>query len=390
MESQLDTILSKILKEENNAIGVKNDPRYIEAVGGLVEALIIAPRVCFKVQSENFPLAALTTIFGYQNTVELLNDGAIEFLNWPHTFLLLEKHDPPVEGYNPFIFAKWGRPELWEPQNSCDAGLAFLGGLKEGDRRQISQRASRSMSAIPETAPTEAREAVLNAINSGNLEEMGVRRDQVLSALPEDVKRLVSGTMANLTEAAVLVEREMALYEAPETWNSLVRSATTVRSGGSIIRTASEILRAEKVPSIRELFTSGELTPDFIVKLRRSQEAKDFRQWLWSRPDPGDSDLVLDAYRSLFSKSNKRFSLNIGATGIVRTFGLTVAGTMLGSAIDSRVGPIAGGTAAWILANVAGTGLSLLDNLVEKISAGRGPRAFASRLRDEFILSDNE
>lgn len=388
LDSRLDPVLIKILKDERNALGIGRDHRYVDAICSLIEALIVAPRICFKVRNENFPLAALTTIFGPQGTLQLLSDGAIEFLNWPQEFLLLEKHDPPPEGYNPFLYAKWGPPELWEPQRSCDAGLAFVGGLTDADRRQLSHRASRAMSPITPTAPAEAREAVLNAISAGNLEDVGIRKDQVLSELPEQLKKFVSGTMADLAEAAVLVDREMALFDAPTTWNSLVRSATVIRSGDRVVHTASEILRAEKVPSIRELLRRGELTPGFVLELRKSREADDFRKWLWSRPDPSNPEHVLDAYRSLFSTAPRRLSLDIGVTEVIRTVGLTIVGSALGSAVDSGVGPLVGGTAAWILGNAAGSGMSLLDTLLEKISTGRGPRAFASRLRDRFLLGD--
>jgi len=111
---------------------------------------------------------------------------------------------------------------------------------------------------------------------------------------------------------------------------------------------------------------------------------KEFREWLWTRPDPATAKDVLDAYASLVvSGSKERLSYREWFK-IMRVVGVAFAGGTLGSAATAGLA----GAAAATVSNFVGAGVSHADLLIDRILKKKNPRRFAAVLRDEKVIAE--
>lgn len=386
----LDGISTAFLKQAPNTPDPHNrlQQRYAEAILSTSEALMVAPRVTFKVYGENVVLATLLRMYGVRGLEELLDDGSVRFILWRGFIGGLQDQSLIRQGILPIVHMNLDSSEHSDPEASCLAGMKWAANFERRDRRRLARLATKKTDLTPEGAPAETWEALIEAHKNNDFTVDGLPADRPLSqTTPDEQERLVV-LGGQLLEAAVLVENELDLYESDGTWRTMLQTAREVRSSGSVVSTAETILRMERVPSIRQLLLERKLTEADVLRLRRHPATAAFREWMWTRPDPGDAKAVLDEYASLFGGDKDR-SLPGKFLTMIRLVGLASAGLVLGDLASGAAGAVAGvvvGTAT----NIAvGTGLSYFNSLLESIKDRRSPRHFSSLLRDELALREH-
>jgi hypothetical protein len=359
--------------------------QYAEALLHVAEALMISPSVTFKVYGENVVLACLVRFFGLPAVETLLEEGSIEFILWRNNVASVQADDLIRQGINPIAAMGTFQTTVHrDPEASCLSGLNWLNGVVHLDRsqkRSLVRRAVKRMSLTPENAPSEVVEATMKAVHAGafgetDSESLIANRSTILTAA------------SRLFEASIIAERELDLHESADTWDAVRQIADEVNSASHIPAVVESILRDEEIPSIQSLVAAGTLTPSDILMLRHRRETSEFREWLWTRPDPSDAGDVLEAYRRIVMKNIQ--GSETPYLGHARIIALSVLGAVAGDAAAQAIGAgpiggIIGAAAASFAANTAvATILGEGDKLIDRIFQ-HNPRRFALLLRDTLF-----
>jgi|GEM_PF-2132033 len=386
--TEIDAIASNYLKRPDLPESVESNRKYASALLSIAEALIISPRVTFKVYGENVVLAVLTRMFGAKAVEELLDEGAIEFILW-RSFVGKPEQKVVDGGLSPLVYGNMTTAPHVDPVTSCISGLNWAPTLDRKICRSLGRAAAKRMDVTPVDASKECVQTVLAAYRDGRLADIGFDpRIPEQTLPPDECDRLMKFTQ-ELTESAVLFEREWNLYEAEDTWSAMLRIAAEVRSSGQVANVVEEILRTETLPSIWTLALHNEISFQDVLKLRRHSAVRDFQEWLWTQPNPADAKAVLEAYKAVVKESLKKDPLDNGWLQIFRLIGVTLLGGAVGGAIGGPLGAAAG-AAAHSVGEVAGeAGVSYGDLLLDKIRKGRSPRRFAALLRDQRIIKQS-
>jgi len=325
-------------------------------------------------------------MYGVRGVEELLDDGSVRFILWRGFIGGLEDQNLIKQGVLPIAPMTLNNSEHSDPEVSCLAGMKWAANFERRDRRRLAKLAAKKMDLTQENAPNDTWQALIEAHKHNVFAKSGLPADRPLSQTTPDEQRRLALLGGHLLEAAVLVENELDLHESDGTWDAILQTAREVRSSGAVINTAEQILRMERVPSIRQLLLERKLTEPDVLRLRRHPATAAFREWLWTRPDPSDANAVLEEYETLFSRANGSLTENFKK--FVRLVGLSAAGLVLGDMAGGAVGAIAG-AALGTTANIAvGTSLSYFDSLLGSVREGRSPRRFTSMLRDNVVLAE--
>jgi|HubBroStandDraft_6_1064221.scaffolds.fasta_scaffold52124_3 hypothetical protein len=335
----------------------------------LSDALMLAPRLTFKVTGVNLPLAVLTMVFGASAVDELLREGDIEFILWREYVAML---GTPLEGAVPFIHGTFTSPEHSDPECSNVKGLAAVLSLSDSQRRRLAQLATERTTTTSPHGAEQAWRALLDAHRNGELAVYGVPAEVPLSTINMAQKSRIVYELVNLHHAAEMVERELDLRDAPETWNAMLLLAREVNSSPRVVSTGEAVLRQESVPSVGELVSRGTLTPSEVLTMRRSSAARAFRQWLWSRTDPADTKAVLEEYRQLIARDRKDLDGKWWYRAM-RVVGLEIAGATIEQAIPA---------AGIAVKTAVQSSISLLDELLKLLKERRSPRRLSRMLHD--------
>jgi hypothetical protein len=387
--TEVDTVAFNFLKRPDLPDTPQSRADYASALLSIGEALMIAPRVTFKVYGENVVLAVLARVFGAKAIEQLVDEGALEFVLW-RPLIVTPEEKLLTQGLSPLAYGNNTNAEHSDPSASCTAGMKWCPNLDRRDRRALARRVAKRMMVTPEDAPKQAVEAVMAAYRNGLLRDMGFDPEVTEDNLEKDDRYRLVKLANDLTESAILFEREWDLYEGESTWATMLKVAEEVRSSGKVANTVEEVLRAENLPSIRNLLLKRSVTFPEILEMRRRQEVKDFQEWLWTRPDPADAKSVVESYAAVVAKGSKEKLADRSWFQAARVLGVAFAGGAAGAAIGGPVGAAAGAAAGFVAGNVTAAGVSYVDLFIDKVTKGRNPRRFAALLRDKQILSDAE
>jgi hypothetical protein len=323
------------------------------------------------VTGENIPLAALVQILGATVVEELLHDGDLEFILWRDYVATVQT---PIEGLIPFVPGNFTNPENSDPEASTSKGLLSASSLNDAGRKRLTKLAMARTTITDANGAKQAWQALVDLHKRGDLESYGVPADIPLSEIRPEQKARLGLELASLHHAAELVERELDLHEAPQTWDALLLLARDVNSSPQVSRSASEILREENAPSVGELVAQKLITSREVLELRRSSEARAFREWLWTRPDPANHAAVLDEYRALIAKGRGGLDNKLWYRAI-RVTAVTGASAFAEQAITGGSGVVAGAVAAF--------GLPLVDEVLKFVQERRSPRRLSGLLREQ-------
>jgi len=383
--AEVDSVATSFLKRPDLPATQEANRAYSSALLSIAEALIVAPRVTFKVYGENVVLAVLSRIFGARGVEQLMDEGAAEFVLW-RSLIVKPEEKMIKQGLNPLAYGNMSSAEHSDPEASCISGMKWNPNLDRKVRRRLARRAARHMTTTPDDNARLTVEAVLNAYGEGTLKDLGFDPTTPVDALsPAEVDRLQN--LANeLGESAVLFEREWDLYEGDSSWNAMLKVADEIRSSGRVVNAVEEILRTENLPSIRSLLLSNDLSFEDVLKLRKRTEVREFQEWLWTRPDPADARGVINAYTAAIAKDSKPKLADKTWFQIVRILGVAFVGGGAGAAVGGPAGAAAGTAVGFTVANLGSAGVSYVDLLIDKVARGKTPRRFSSLLRDQQIL----
>ena len=267
----------------------------------LSDAIMFAPKLVVKVTGDNAPLAALVQIFGADAIEELLRGGDLEFILWRDSVAVTWG----VPNAIPFVGIAPNMPEWSDPEASNAAGLERASSLSGLERRRLTALATERTSLTNPKKPILVIQALEEAHKAGELSRFGFPPEVSFTTATDEQKKQLIPDLGNLQLASELVDREIDLHESVGAWDAMLSLSTQVNSSSQVLQVAQALMKEERVPSVGRLVARKVLSPREAVKLRQTSEARAFREWLWTRPDPSNAEAVLRGYRRVIARDRK-------------------------------------------------------------------------------------
>ena len=358
----------------------------ISQMFSVAEALLVSPKVTFKVYGENVVVPLLAGRFGVKGLEALVKEGAIEFMLWRSMVLTPEDDTLTAQGVHPLMPGSVSSDPHKDPHVSAELGIMGWGArIPEPDRKRLIRLVEQHTVVTHETLAHDAVDVVKRAYGAGELVEYGFDGTIEAHRLSRQRYRQLAVLAESAMEAAVMLRHDCDLLNEPTTWSAFLALFRRVQDDQAVRATVESVLTVEGVPSVSRLIKRGAIRFEDIVDIRSRPETEEFRKWLWSQPDPQNATAVSEAYLAAMSPGvNVKDRAWFKASRIV---GLGVAGSVLGTV---AAGPVAGAAAAAISTGV-GVAVSLLDGfLLERVGAGRNPRRFATDVLTPIIAQHSK
>lgn len=342
------------------------------AVEGLraAEALIISPKVSFKVYGENVVLCRLIDFFGVKGVERLLEEGAIEFIFWNRDLVKMEN---PPDGLRPLAPITFTDPAHSDPEASVELGLKGWSNKSASVVERIAKLAVERTILPEESLPNTTIQAVYAAHAAGRLVADGFNPAIPLDKLTPQQRADLLNLGARAYEGALLLANSYDLHECSKIWDAWVKVFSTISRDDGPLKLVQEVMTLEGLPSIPSLILQRIISPQDIIDIRSSSATEELRKWLWSQPDPRDTKEIAAKYLAEISGGKVADRSWFKAA---RVTGVSVSGSALGAA----AGMALAGTPGMIAGGALGLGVSLADTFgLEKLLRGHNPRNFAEK-----------
>lgn len=334
-------------------------------------ALIVAPKVSFRVYGENVVLCHLVDMFGVRGVEQLLEENAIEFVLWRGHVL---EWANPMPGLLPLAPFTATNPEHSDPQTSVETGLRKWGNKGWPAVTRLSRLAAEHTIIPAKTLPQTAVSSVYSAYRAGALVPDGLDPSVSLESLPATSRTALALLAERVFEGLLLFENDYDLHEAAESWEALVKVCSKFSTDERIPRAVEQVLELEGLPSIPQLVLTNVISFGDVVRLRSHAATIEFRRWLWSQPDPRDAAAVARAY------ANAITGRKVVEQTWFKTARITTMSVVQG-AMGAGIGAVAAGTPGLVIGGAVGLATSLADAFgLEALLQGVRPRRFAEEV----------
>jgi len=279
----------------------------------LAEALMIGDGVALSVTGENTHLAYLTRMFGAHETAELIRRGVIEFVGEADQTgfavdpsLIRHTDGTPVPPGNPIMVTfKWANrepnvygPAGLDPEASATYALRRFAaelGLDRRDIRELSRRAAKHSHIVPLDRVSDIVARVGAAYSNGELECLGLS-PKIARETNVFQDKAVYEITTRVSYVENLLDFELDQYQMPTQWSDIMRFTREASSGHEALRSVDRIMELRRAADLRSLFRERVLRIEDIPTLRIHPATKNFRRWLWSKPDPRDADAIVEEF----------------------------------------------------------------------------------------------
>ncbi|MFO0739625.1 MAG: hypothetical protein U0270_27250 [Labilithrix sp.] len=376
--TELDDIAQKLLKTDAPLPNERELQRELVRRGlAAAEALVLAPRVTFKVYGENVVLAVLARAIGAKGIREMLEEGGLEFMLWQSFpgHWSTSSARPAPKGIHPLAPITLTSAPHKDPLASAELGLrGWAPWMPESDAKPIARLAAERTSLVdPKLAPLACSKAHA-AYAAGLLASRGLDGSVAFDDMTESQRSELTAVADDLHRMAAALGRDLEVHDDEPGWTALGAACSRLQDAERVIEVGQKIIRLERVPSISQLLLSGLVSHAEIPDIRRRKETLEFRKWLWSQPDPTDAVKVADAYLAALSrKADVTDSQWFKAMRIIL---MGVLGSVLGTAV---AGPVGAGIGGAMASTGAGVATSLVDGFwIDALLGKANPRRLAT------------
>jgi hypothetical protein len=382
----LDDLASKYLKNTNPADNNLITTNIISEMLQVAEALIVSPKVTFKVYGENVVLSLLAKTFGVNAIRTLIEEGAVDFILWRPMVLYTNDAKILSQGVCPLQSGNLTSTPHSDSLASAETGLnGWCNELTDVDRKDLAKTAAKSTILPSLDISHKAVAKVVEAYNSGALLSEGFNKDIPIHEIDSTQREILAKLGENAVEACVLVNQDLDIFEKQASWQILLKMIETLKTRGQIRNVSEEILQLERIPSIPSLISTGKLDWADILKIRKARETDEFRKWIWSQPNPTDLNAVSEEYLK-YAAPRVDFK-NTGWFKAARISSISVVGGVVGGAVGGPLGGLVGAT----MATGIGTLLSLADGmLIDPLLSRPNPRRFSTDILAPFLMNNSK
>lgn len=374
----LDAVGRQWLKNSTPVSSSLFQPHITRELVATAEALMVAPRVSFKVYGENVVLPMLIAGFGLEHVTEMLEKRVIEFVQWRPLIAQSDLTQEVVvdtlkQVVNPIVAGHATNAEYVDPEKAIANGLSKWGQslhLGRPVRRRLTDLAAKRTRLLAQESSVFAVNRVTTAYLNGELMEEGFDPNVPLNTIDAPRLHRLAIMAANLVEVGALIQNDYDLYQGADTWQALESLCTRVNAFNALHTATENVLTYERLVSIPKLLADGVVSLRDIPTLRERTEAKDYRDWLWSQPDPLNTEEVGKAYLDALTPRKA-----VSERQWFRPAHLTIT-----QGISFIMGILMG---PWGLAagTLSSAGLAIADDaIINRLSHAPNPRRFATDL----------
>ncbi|WP_158993994.1 hypothetical protein [Mucilaginibacter sp. L196] len=207
----LNTFYRKYLftnPNENQAlIAATFETEYNKTLSELIEQLLFFDKISIKIYGENLALTVLINDLGLKQTLELVDDGVIEFILWTPMLATLVEDDPNLMGkVNPIVSGNVNSAIHSQPDLSIKAGLQALRKQPDrGTRRDIERKVIKAYRIPKADFVHNAAAIVSSAYSSNKLTGVGMPKTKEIAWLDKEERFKLLGLGDDILETTILL-----------------------------------------------------------------------------------------------------------------------------------------------------------------------------------------
>ena len=349
----------------------------------LFENLLLFDKLSLKVMGESIAIPVLIGAFGQKGFDSLVEQGAIEFVLWNEAIGFVVKNIPGVDG---MVSMAHNTPEYADPERSIETGLSWMPDAPKGRRRRQLVRRLIPLFRKTETKIAETSlKVVRDALKNGTLEHYGIPKIAGKHAdnLTGVQKQIIAKCAEDLTEYEFILKNNMTSFSDYRYFSPFWSSAERFQIMNRTVTGFSRLSELEGLPDLKALFDEIDDPLKRLSEVRKTTNARLFRQWLENTAgESPDADMVkayldaiserkgvLDSTRGKLLKAIALAAVGMGAGSIAAEYAGAAVGAASGVAAVAAAGKIAEFTTE--------TATGLLDTFVlERVTKGWSPRMF--------------
>jgi hypothetical protein len=355
--------------------------RMLDIQKSLFEQLLLFDQLAFKVRGENIPLILLLRLFEEKGLEELLEQGALRFIQWkPSIFHMVTD----IPGVDALAVGDIGSPAIDDPEQSIELAFAWL---RDPPSKRVRKILRRKVASLYETAPkelaTQSAALTKSAYYSGKLAPFGLPLKQAYTEMPLSKRELLNKCASEISEYSYVLDHRMTSLSNYTYFSLLADTAKKLNARNSTLQGFSELTRIERFPDLKVLFSQLQNPLLQVARLRNRNRSRRFRHWL-AVASEGNAEISAEYVAAI---ANAKGPLDTMSGKFLKAVALTAIGTATGAAVTSAADltlGLAAGTAAMGVGHpVLDFGFDLLDEFVlNGLTKGWSPRLFFDDLKE--------
>lgn len=347
----------------------------------LFEQFLLFDTIAIKIRGENIPLILLLRFFGERGLEELIDQGAIKFVQWKPTVFHMVTEMPGVDA---LASGNLNSAAYDDPEQSIELAFKWLSEPPSRHTKRLLKRKAAPLYEHP-PADSSAKAVTLtkSAYNSGKLRPFNLAPNDPFDRLPLPKRALLNDCASELLEYSFALGQGMTSLSSYAFLSLFTDSVDKLKRRPDLANKFSELAKLESFPDLKLLYPQLSNPLLQLPKLRGKRSSQKFRQWLAETTE--DKAELTTAY--IASIANARGPLDTTKGKFLKTVVMTAigmaAGVAIGAAADTALGLAAGAIAAKVADPAADMGLDLLDQFViEGLAKGWSPRMFFDDLKE--------
>ncbi|HEY5339192.1 MAG TPA: hypothetical protein VIJ85_13375 [Rhizomicrobium sp.] len=355
--------------------------KMLEAQQALFEQFLLFDRLAIRIRGENVPFILLLQLFGERGIEQLLDQGALSFVQWKPTILHMVTDIPGIDA---IASGNMNSAAYDDPETSVDLSFKWMTNPPRTAYRKYLRRKITPLYQFPDaTLPGQVAVRTKSAYQSGKLTPFGLTPDEPYDRLPLAKRKQVNDCGSEILDYTYALDAGLTSYTSRMMFTLLAQSIEALRAQSNPADRFGAIAKLENLPDLKSLYPKLHNPLGQVPALRANRTSKRFRRWL-AETDKNGAELsaaylaaIADA-KGLFDTPVAKITKAIALTGI--GMGL---GAAAGAAVDGIVsGSLIGGALSRIADPAVDVGLDLLDSfLLEGIVKGWTPRMFFDDVR---------
>lgn len=355
--------------------------KFAEEQRQLFEQFLLFDTIAIRIRGDNLPLPMLLQIFGERGLEELIEQGAIRFIQWKSGIFHMVTDIP---GVNALAFGDMKSATYDDPEKSIDFGFDMLKNpLPKNTRRRLRAKIAPLYENAEGDLAKRAVEFTNSAYTSGKLSKLGLPPVDPLTNMPRAKRERMNACASEVTDYSYVMDKGMTSLTNYTFFSLLSDSAEKLKKRADMVGGFNELSKVEAFPDLKALFPQLKNPLQQLPALRGKASSIKFRKWL-AETTRGDADLsaayvaAIADLKGPFATPKGKFVKAIAMTGIGAGVGAGVA-----ALTSMAVGAVAAAAAAPVIEPALELGMDLLDAFVlEGLTKGWSPRIFFDDLKE--------
>jgi hypothetical protein len=381
----LETVCTKYFVQGQRPLApleiAEGPAKMLEVQQALFEQFLLFDRLAIRIRGENVPLILLLQFFGERGVEQLLDQGALSFVQWKPVILHMVTDTPGIDA---IASGMMNSVTYNDPEASVDLSFKWMTNPPRPQYRKYLRRKITPLYQFPDAAlPSQVAARTKSAYQSGKLTPFGLTPDEPYDRLPLAKRKQVNDCGSDILDYTYALDAGLTSYTSRMMFSLLAQSVEALRAQSNPTDRFDEIAKLENVPDLKTLYPKLHNPLSQVTGLRAKRSSQRFRHWL-ANTDKSGAELsaaylaaIADA-KGLFDTPAAKITKAIAMTGV----GLGL-GAAIGAAVDGVVaGSLIGGALGKIADPAVDVGLDLLDAfLLDGVAKGWMPRMFFDDVR---------